>query len=69
MASIPLSGRWSQTRPGLIDLEVAAPVRLTVVVDDLGSHLSLSLSRHQAAQARAILHDLLTDLLTEEGDR
>jgi hypothetical protein len=61
MASIPLSGGWSQTRPGLIDLEVAAPPRLTVIIDDRGSHLSLSLSRHQAEQARAILIDLLTE--------
>jgi hypothetical protein len=60
MSSIPLSGQWSMTRPGLVELEVPAPARLTVIIDDRGSHLSLSFTRHQAEQALGILHAVLS---------
>jgi hypothetical protein len=61
MASIPLSGQWSMTRPGLVDLDIPAPARMTLVIDDRGSHLSLSLNRQQAEQARALLDELLSE--------
>jgi hypothetical protein len=59
MSKLPVTGRWSQTRPGTIALDFPA-VPFTAIYDSGGGHVSLVLSRYQAVQTRAILHDLLT---------
>jgi hypothetical protein len=66
MPTIPLSGQWSMLHR-TIDLEFPAPSRLTVVTDGHGVHLSVSLSRHQGEEARAILADLLARTEDENG--
>jgi hypothetical protein len=64
MSTIPVSGRWSISRPGRIQLDIPA-VDFTAIVDGGGSHLTITLTGHQAKQAHAILHDLLA---TSEGN-
>ncbi len=66
MASIPISGRWAQTRAGMITLDLPA-VPFVAIYDDGGGHVTLTLSRHHAEQCRAILFDLLT--ISEGNDR
>jgi hypothetical protein len=58
MASIPISGRWAQTRSGMITLDLPA-VPFVAIYDNGGGHISLTLTRHHAEQCRAILFDLL----------
>jgi hypothetical protein len=65
MSKLPITGRWAQTRPGTISLDFPA-VPYTAIYDNGGGHVTLTLSRHQAEQARAVLHDLLT---ISEGGR
>jgi hypothetical protein len=59
MSTIPVSGRWSISRPGRVQLDIPA-VDFTAIVDGRGSHLTITLTGHQAKQAHAVLHDLLT---------
>ncbi len=59
MSTIPITGQWSLRRVGSIELDLPA-VPLTAVYDNGGGHVTITLTRYQANQARAILHLLFT---------
>jgi hypothetical protein len=63
---LPITGRWSQTRAGMITLDFPA-VPFTAIYDNGGGHVTLTLSRQQSEQCRAILFDLLA--ISEDSDR
>ena len=66
MSKLPITGRWSQTRAGTISLDFPA-VPFTAIYDNGGGHVTVTLSRHQAEQCRAVLHDVLS--ISEGTDR
>lgn len=64
MARLPIRAEWS-TRPGEIHLVFPEPATFSAVVDAHGGHLSVTLTRYEAARAATALRDLLA--IAEEG--
>jgi hypothetical protein len=62
---LPITGRWAQTRPGMISLDFPA-VPFVAIYDDGGGHVTLTVSRHESETVQAILCDLLR--ITEGND-
>jgi hypothetical protein len=57
--AFPYLADGAKTRSGTVVLDMPA-VDFTAIVDGRGSHLTVSLTRHQAEQARAVLYDVLS---------
>jgi hypothetical protein len=68
MSKLPITGRWAQTRPGMISLDFPA-VPFVAIYDDGGGHVTLALTQYQAETTRAVLFDLLTISEGNDGQR